>query len=66
MCVHVPWMHAADVSQSLPFIELGATTGVRTVSLLAQNDGVSGVINVPTGFPFANTTQTTVYVRTCL
>ena len=54
---------AADPSQSLPFIELGATSGVSTVSLPAQDDGVSGAINVPTGFAFANTSQTTVYVR---
>ncbi len=59
-------MYAADVSQSLPFIELGATTGVRTVSLPAQNDGISSVINVPTGFPFTNTTQIAVYVRVYL
>ena len=52
----------ADSSQSLPFIELGTTTGVGTSALPAQNDGVSGVINVPIGFAFANTTQTTVYV----
>ena len=54
---------AEDTSQSLPFIPLGSTTGASLVSLLAVNNGVSGVINVPRGFPFGNTTHTSVYVR---
>lgn len=42
-----------------PFVELGTTTGAATISLPAQNDGV---VNVPAGFAFGNTTQTRVYV----
>ena len=56
-------MFLADTSQGLPFINLGTTPGVRNNSLSAVNDGTSGVIALPKGFPFANTTHTTVYVR---
>ncbi len=52
----------ADASESLAFIELGTTTGADTVTLPAQNDGVSSGINVPMEFAFANTTQSLVYV----
>ena len=54
----------ADASQSLPFIELG-TNVAGTVSLPAQNDGVSGAITVEpaSGIAFGNTTQTAAYVR---
>ena len=52
----------AGESQNLPFIELDATPGVNTEFLPLQNDGISNMINVSTGFPFANDTQTTVYV----
>ena len=56
------FMSLADAAESLPFIELGATTGANTVTLPAQNDGVSSGINVPMGFAFANTTMSMVYV----
>ena len=52
----------AGESQNLPFIELDTTPGVNTEFLPLQNDGISSMINVSTGFPFANATQTTVYV----
>ena len=47
-------------SSSFPFIdfERGNSTALPT-----QNDGISNPIDVPYGFAFGNTTQTTIYVR---
>ncbi len=53
----------AVTSLSLPFIELGMTTGADPISLPTLNDGISAVIDVPVGFAFANTTQAKAYVR---
>ena len=46
----------------LSFLELGTTTGVDTILLPAQDDGVSNAINIPIGFTLGNTTHTRVYV----
>ena len=43
-------------------MELGATAGVKIVTLPALNDGISGAIDVPIGFVMGNSTQTAVYV----
>ena len=47
---------------TLPFLELGTTVGVQSISVSAQN-GLSSVISIPEGFIFGNSTQTSVYVR---
>ena len=48
---------------SLPFIELGRTAGVDSVTLPALNGGLSGAVDIPIGFSLGNSTQTVVYVR---
>lgn len=49
----------------MPFLSLGTTVGVSRVFLSfpdgRHSDSIS--INVPGGFPFSDTNQTTVYVR---
>ena len=49
----------------MPFLSLGTTVGVSRVFLSfldgRHSDSIS--INVPDGFPFSDTNQTTVYVR---
>ena len=47
---------------TLPFLELGTAVEVEHVSVSAQNE-ISSAINIPTGFSFGNSTQTSVYVR---
>ena len=62
MCIKyvVAFFFAVKALQNLQFIELGADTSRTNVFLPLQNDGVSGVINVSTGFAFGNTTQTAI------
>lgn len=50
----------------LRFLELETTTGVDTILLPAQDDGVSNAINIPIGFTLGNTTHTKVYVGSSL
>ena len=47
---------------SLPFIELGRTGGVDSVTLPALNGGLSGTVDIPIGFSLGNSTHTVVYV----
>ena len=46
----------------LPFVLLGTTDAVETVYLPKFDDGVSVQISIPTGFPFGNSNQSSVYV----
>ena len=59
------YLFIVNASPSLPFVELSVTTGVDTVELPAQNDGISDGINMP-GVAFANTTQRLIYVSSPL
>lgn len=47
---------------NLPFLELGRTAEVDSVTLPALDDGLSGAVNIPIGFALGNSTQTAVYV----
>ena len=49
----------------MPFLSLGTTVGVSRVFLSFPDGRHSNSIsiNVPGGFPFSDTNQTTVYVR---
>ena len=46
----------------LPFLSLGTTSGVTTHQLARGDDAHSPPINISGGFPFANSTETVVYV----
>ena len=46
----------------LPYVTLGMTEGVDTLSVPSEDDAVSAAVMVPMGFPFGNSTHTTVYV----
>ena len=49
----------------LSFLTLGETTGVSSGSLPefgSGDEGSSNIINIPDGFPFGETMQTSVYV----
>lgn len=46
----------------LPFLSLGTTSGVTTHQLARGDDAHSPAINISGGFPFANSTETVVYV----
>ena len=63
MATYISICAAASVSVSpMPYITLGTTTGVATLSVPSYDDGVSARIRVPVGFPFGNSTHTRVYV----
>lgn len=48
----------------LPYLTLGVTPGVDTLTVPAIDDGASSAIPIPTGFPIGNTNQSTAYVST--
>lgn len=53
------------MSDYLQFLKLGTSPGVQRVYLPREDDGVSGAISIPgEGFPFGNSIQRNVYVRT--
>jgi len=45
------------------FLELGSSSGSNRKYLPAADDSASIAIQIPNGFAFGNTTQTSVYVR---
>jgi len=50
----------------LQFLSLRTTSGVTTQMLNRGDDEYSSPINIPGGFPFANSTETVVHVRVVL
>ena len=46
--------------KELPFLNLGEN---RTYLPSNSHDSVSGLVNIPRGFPFGNSVHNTVYVR---
>ena len=46
----------------MPYITLGETDGVDTLSVPRYDDTVSSAVRVPMGFPFGNFTHAAVYV----
>ena len=46
----------------LPFLDLGATSGVARVFLSRADNGTSSAIHIPVGFPFADGTENVTYV----
>lgn len=46
----------------LPFITLKSTTNVVMKTLPPADDSISNDIDIPVGFAFGNTLQSTVYV----
>ncbi len=48
--------------QYVRFVELGDTSGVPTVPLPQRDDGISEEIIIDGGFPFGNSSQTSVWV----
>ena len=46
----------------MPYITLGVTDGVDTLSAPSDDDAVSAAVRITMGFPFGNFTHTAVYV----
>ena len=53
---------AGSDASYLPFITLRTANNVVKKSLPPADDSISNGIDIPAGFAFDNTTQTTVYV----
>jgi len=55
----------ALASNILPFLTLGETTGVVRKYLPSADNSASNAVDIPSGFAFGNSSQSTVYVSNC-
>ena len=63
MYIYYFFCAATSVSVTpMPYITLGVTDGVDTLSVPSDDDAVSAAVRVPMGFPLGNVTHTAAYV----
>ena len=63
-CQHGNIIFQIDL-RNLPYLTLGVTSGVTRSYLSSTADAISDELQIPEGFPFGSSRQTSVYVSAC-